>query len=92
MSSLAKKSKRRLALWTLTIRDSFVVLLPLTFMGVTATLLANVPFPAVQRVMAWMLGTGWRALMDSVVNATNGVFGLALAVVVAIRLTRRLGA
>lgn len=92
MSSLAKKSKRRLALWTLTVRDSFVVLLPLTFMGVVVTLLVNVPFPAVQRFMAWMLGAGWRALMDSVANATYGVFGLALAVVVAIRLTRRLGA
>ena len=92
MSSPAKICKRRLALWTLTIRDSFVVLLPLTFMGVTATLLANAPFPAMRHLLAALLGAGWEATMYSVVNATYGVFGLALAVVVSVRLARRLGA
>ncbi|HWW70779.1 MAG TPA: hypothetical protein VN089_12625, partial [Duganella sp.] len=89
MRNLAKCFRRRLALWTLTIRDSFVVLLPLTFLGVTATLLTNVPFPAVHRVIAAILGAGWRDIMGGVVNATYGVFGLALAVVVSIRLARR---
>lgn len=90
--SLAGWCRRRLALWTLTVRDSFVVLLPLTFLGVTATVLANAPFEAVQRLLAVLLGAGWRDIMGGVVNATYGVFGLALAVVVGIRLARRLGA
>ena len=88
----AKICKRRLALWTLTIRDSFVVLLPLTFMGVTVTLLANAPFPAMRQLLIAVLGTGWRGILDSVLHASYGVFGLALAVVVAVRLARRLGA
>ncbi|MBP1203386.1 EAL domain-containing protein (putative c-di-GMP-specific phosphodiesterase class I)/cellobiose-specific phosphotransferase system component IIC [Duganella sp. 1411] len=92
MRNLARRCRRRLALWALTVRDSFVLLLPLTFLGVTATLLANAPFAAVQRVLAALLGDGWRDIMDAVVNATYGVFGLALAVVVGIRLARRLGA
>ena len=87
-----KICKRRLALWTLTIRDSFVVLLPLTFIGVTVTFLANAPFPAINQLLVVVLGTGWRADLDSVMNATYGVFGLALAVVVAVRLARRLEA
>ena len=90
MRRLAKSGKCRLALWTLTIRDSFVVLLPLTFMGVTATLFANAPFPAMRELLVAVLGTGWRAVLDSVVNASYGVFGVALAVVVAVRLARRL--
>ena len=81
MRRLAKSGKCRLALWTLTIRDSFVVLLPLTFMGVTATLFANAPFPAMRELLVAVLGTGWRAVLDSVVNASYGVFGVALAVV-----------
>lgn len=92
MRNLATWSRRRLALWALTVRDSFVVLLPITFLGVAATLLVNAPFPAVRQVMAAMLGAGWRDITGGVVNATYGVFGLALAVVVSIRLARRLGA
>ena len=71
----AKICKRRLALWTLTIRDSFVVLLPLTFMGVTVTLLANAPFPAMRQLLIAVLGTGWRGILDSVLHASYGVFG-----------------
>ena len=90
MSAHRKKVLSRLALWTVTVRDSFVVLLPITFFGVTATLLGNVPFPAMHRLLAQVFGAGWQAATQSVVNSTYGVFGLALAVVLSMRLARRL--
>jgi len=88
--ALMKQLWSRLALWVVTVRDSFVVLLPITFFGVTATLLGNLPFPAAHRLMDQLLGAGWQEATQSVVNATYGVFGLALAVVLSIRLARRL--
>jgi len=90
ITTLTKKLLSRLRLWAVTVRDSFVVLLPLTFLGVAATLLGNVPFPAMQRLMVQFLGIGWQEGTQNVVNATYGVFGLALAVVLSIRLARRL--
>ena len=85
-----KKLWSRLVLWAITVRDSFVVLLPITFFGVAATLLGNIPFPAIHRLMDQVVGAGWQAATLTVVNATYGVFGLALAVVLSMRLARRL--
>ena len=90
MHPFAKKLLSRLALWAVTIRDSFVVLLPITLFGVTATLLGNVPIPPIHRVLTTVFGAGWQVATQSVVNATYGVFGLALAVILSIRLARRL--
>ena len=90
MPSLPRKLWSRLALWAVTVRDSFVVLLPITLFGVTATLLGNLPFPAMHRLLAQVFGAGWQAATQSVVSATYGVFGLALAVVLSMRLARRL--
>ncbi len=90
ITGLPKKLMSRLALWTVTVRDSFVVLLPVTFIGVSATLLANLPFPAMHRLMNQVFGAQWLQAVHSVENATQGVFGLALAVVLSMRLARRL--
>lgn len=90
ISALPRKLRSRLTLWTVAVRDSFVVLLPLTFFGVAATLLGNLPFPAIHRLIDPVLGPGWQAATQSVVNATSGVFGLALAVVLSMQLARRL--
>jgi lactose/cellobiose-specific phosphotransferase system IIC component len=90
MQSSPQKLLSRMALWAVTIRDSFVILLPLTFFGVTATLLGNFPVPAIHRLLAQVFGAGWQAATQGVVDATYGVFGLALAVVLSIRLARRL--
>jgi lactose/cellobiose-specific phosphotransferase system IIC component len=84
--------KSRLILWGVTVRDSFVVLLPITFLGVAATLIGNLPFPALRQLMTQVLGSDWAAVIQHVINATYGVFGLALAVVVSVRLTHRLAA
>ena len=48
----------RLASWASAVRDSFVVLLPLTFFGVLATLLGHAPFPALQQGLAQTFGFG----------------------------------
>lgn len=88
--ALPKKLLSCLTLWAVTVRDSFVVLLPITFFGVAATLLGNVPFPAMHRLLDQLLGAGWQTATQSMVNASNGVFGLALAVVLSMRLASRL--
>ncbi|MTV36364.1 EAL domain-containing protein [Duganella radicis] len=88
--ALLRQAAHRPALWAITIRDSFIVLLPITFLGVTATLLNNLPFPAVRGLLSVLLGAGWPQAMQGVIDASYGVFGLALAVVLSIRLARRL--
>ncbi len=82
--------KSRVSLWTSSVRDSFVVLLPFTFFGVAATLLSNFPIRAVHDFLNRTLGAGWPAATTGVVQATYGVFGIALAVVLSMQLARRL--
>lgn len=92
IAALAAAVKARLVIYGVTIRDSFVVLLPITFVGVTASLLLNQPFLTLRELMSRVLGATWPAAIHHVMNATYGVFGLALAVVVSIRLAHRLAA
>ncbi|MTV36361.1 EAL domain-containing protein [Duganella radicis] len=80
----------RLTLWVVTIRDSFIVLLPITFLGMTAVLLNNLPFAAVRDLLGAVLGSGWPQAIPYLIGASNGVFGLALAVVISMRLGRSL--
>lgn len=80
----------RLALWVAAVRDSFMLLLPLTLLGVAATLLVNLPFPALQGWLARLPGGGWQQGAQHVAQASYGMFGLALAVVSSVRLARRL--
>ncbi|WP_343731704.1 EAL domain-containing protein [Duganella sp.] len=87
---LLRRAGGRLALWAIAVRDSFIVLLPITLLGVSATLLSNLPFPAVRQWLAALFGAGWPQAMQCVTGASYGVFGLALAVVLSIRLARRL--
>lgn len=80
----------RVALWTAAVRDSFVVLLPLTFFGVVATLLGHFPVPAVQAWLVQRFGGHWAAATEGVMQATYGVYGLALSIALAMQLARRL--
>lgn len=80
----------RAALWTGAVRDSFVVLLPLTFFGVVATLLGNFPIPVVHDWLMRQFGGHWPAATTGVVQATYGVYGLALSIALAMQLARRL--
>lgn len=80
----------RISLWLGAVRDGFVLLLPLTFLGVAAVLVQHLPWPAYQAWMAGRFGTLWTREVGLVVQASHGVFALALAVAVATQLQRRL--
>ena len=90
MTALPKKLFSRVALWALAVRDSFVVLLPVTFMGVMAIVLWNLPFPSARRMLVDVFGAGWQETAQHMVVVIDSVFGLALCVVLSTRLARRL--
>lgn len=80
----------RLKLWAASVRDSFVILMPLTLFGVVATLIGNFPIQAGRVWLDTYFGPGWTASTDAVVQATWGMYGLALAVVLAMVVGRRM--
>lgn len=86
---MAKLLRLRIRYWLLSIRDSFVSLLPLTLFGVAAILLRNLPFPPYQALLTDWFGSGWQGYLDQVVGASHGIFGMALSVIVAYHLTAR---
>lgn len=90
MQSVPQCLSSRLTLWIGSVRDGFVVLMPLTFFGVAATLIGNFPIPAGRAWLDTTFGPGWTAATDGVVQSTWGMFGLALAVVLASVVARRL--
>ncbi|WP_088284190.1 EAL domain-containing protein [Ideonella sp. A 288] len=80
----------RSQLWAIAVRDSFVALLPLTIFGTAAVLLGNLPIPGWSEWLTRLLGTGWQAATQGVVQGTYGIFGLALAMVLSSQLARRM--
>ncbi|MEO5934134.1 MAG: EAL domain-containing protein [Duganella sp.] len=92
MTALLKKSLSRVTIWILAIRDSFVVLLPITFLGVMAIVLWKFPFPGARRLLVDGFGPGWQDGIRSMVTVIDSVFGLALCVVLSTRLAHRLTA
>ncbi|MDN7176845.1 EAL domain-containing protein [Caballeronia sp. SEWSISQ10-4 2] len=80
----------RPALWLGVVRDSFVTLMPLTFFGLGAVLLQNLPWDTYQSAMASLGGRTWHERLNLIVLATHGVMGLALAPLIAVHLFRRL--
>lgn len=90
MKSLGTKVLRRGRLWLSVIRDAFVVLMPLTFLGLLALVLQHFPWGPYREAMAFLWGTGWASQLDKLINASLGVFGMVLASVVSALLTRRL--
>lgn len=81
---------QRMSLWIISIRDSFITLLPLTFLGVIAILVRDFPLVGYQYLMGLWWGAGWHKSVDVLINATHGLFGLTLSVLVAVHLSRRL--
>jgi len=79
----------RIRLWLIAIRDSFVTLLPLTFLGVIAILAKDFPLPAYQAWMQARWGEGWQTHLQLIIDATHGLFGMALCVLLAIHLASR---
>lgn len=80
----------RLALWARAVRDSYVALLPLTFLGVLATLAQHLPVPGLQRSVSQLAGPAAAQALGHLLDASQGVFGLALAVAVSLQWGRRL--
>ncbi|MBP1203369.1 EAL domain-containing protein (putative c-di-GMP-specific phosphodiesterase class I)/cellobiose-specific phosphotransferase system component IIC [Duganella sp. 1411] len=90
MTALLKKPWSRATLWVLAIRDSFVVLLPITFLGVMAIVLWTLPFPQARRLLVDVFGPGWQSSAHDMVVVIDSLFGLALCVVLSLRVARRL--
>lgn len=82
--------KQRLYLWMIATRNSFVALLPLTFLRVIAELIINLPWPAYQQAMDQWFGAEWREPLQQMINTAFNFFGLFLAAVVAAQLIYRL--
>lgn len=81
---------QRVHFWLMSIRDGFVVLLPLTFLRVLALLAKSFPLPGYQRLMVRIFGSTWQASLNHAMAAFLGIFGVALAAMVAVQLAERL--
>lgn len=77
-------------LWLTMIRDAFIVLMPLTFLGLAALLLLHFPWSGYRDAMTFLWGAGWPEQLDRLIKASHGIFGMVLAPVVATLLARRL--
>lgn len=87
---LKTKIFQRAHLWLTATREGFISLLPLTFLGVAALLLQQLLLLTTPTQLTELFGNKWSVLLDFIVDATHGVFGIALTATVAIRLSARL--
>ncbi|MFP8964963.1 PTS sugar transporter subunit IIC/EAL domain-containing protein [Pokkaliibacter sp. CJK22405] len=88
--TVGARMKRHAHGWLMAIRDSYIILLPLTLFGAAAELFQHFPWPGYTTLMAWAFGEQWMAPLQAMVQATQGIYGLVIAVLVAIHLTLRL--
>lgn len=88
--SLAHLDPLRAALstWARAVRDSYVALLPLTFLGVLAILAQQLPLPGLSGTLATLLGPVAERGVNDLLAASQGIFGLALATMLAVQLGR----
>lgn len=77
-------------LWLIATREGFVSLFPLTFFAVTALLLKQLLLLSIPTQMTDLFGDRWLIVLDFILDATHGAFGIALTTTVAIRLSSRL--
>ncbi|MBN8486911.1 MAG: PTS sugar transporter subunit IIC/EAL domain-containing protein [Burkholderiales bacterium] len=80
----------RTRLWLIAVRDGFVMLLPLTALGIGAVLLNHFPWAPYRELTQACFGPDWVLGLKAVERATIGIFGLALSPLVAVRLSRLL--
>lgn len=78
-----------LALWARAVRDSYVALLPLTLLGVLATLVQHLPLPGLQASASALMGPRAEQALGQLLVASQGVFGLALAVALCLQRGRQ---
>lgn len=81
---------KRASLWLIAIRDSFITLLPITFFGVAAQLAKDIPLPAYQSMLHELWGPNWQQPLQVIIDATHGLFGMMLSVLVSIHVAHRL--
>lgn len=72
------------------IRDSFITLLPITFFGVFAVLVKDLPLPAYQSMMTEYWGADWQKHLQLIVDVTHGLFGVTLCALLAVHVGRHL--
>lgn len=82
----------RFGQWITSIRDSFVTLLPLTFIAVICVLIRDFPLDLYQRVMVEVFGVHWQASISVLIDAVYGLFGIALCLIVAVDLGKYIAA
>jgi lactose/cellobiose-specific phosphotransferase system IIC component len=80
---------KRASLWLIAIRDSFVTLLPVTFFGVIAVLVKDFPLAGYPATMS-EIWPGWQEFLQVIIDATHGLFGMALCILISIHLAHRL--
>lgn len=83
---------KRFGLWVTSVRDSFVTLLPLTFIAVICVLIRDFPLDLYQRAMIATFGSHWQAKISILIDAIYGLFGVALCLIVAVDLGKRIAA
>lgn len=72
------------------VKSGFISLMPLNFLGLFVVLVQNLPFAAYQQGMAWLFGSRWVEQIGLVAAATQGIFGMGLAITVSVHLFRRI--
>jgi lactose/cellobiose-specific phosphotransferase system IIC component len=81
---------KRVHLWMIAIRDSFITLLPVTFFGVIAILIKDFPLPVYQAMMAEYWGVIWQEQLQLIINATHGLFGVTLCALISVHVAHAL--
>lgn len=90
MRQLGSFCLTRASLWLTAIRDAFIVLLPLTFLGLIPLVLQHFPWTPYRDAMTQFWGEGWPLHLERLTRASHGIFGMVLASVIAALLVRRL--
>ncbi|HEY8908139.1 MAG TPA: hypothetical protein VIM63_19130, partial [Rhodoferax sp.] len=77
-------------LWLTTVKDAFIVLMPLNFLGLIALILLYFPGAGYHETMDALWGPEWPTQMTRIFDATHGLFGVVLACVIAVFLFQKL--
>jgi lactose/cellobiose-specific phosphotransferase system IIC component len=81
---------KRVHLWMIAIRDSFITLLPVTFFGVIALLVKDIPLPAYQSMMTGYWGPVWQEHLQLIIDVTHGLFGVTLCALLSVYVAHNL--
>lgn len=80
----------KLPIWLNAVRDSFLSLLPITFMLVIAQILDSFPLPIYHQKMYALFGDGYHVFFSQIIQTVQYSYGIGIAVLVAVHLMRAL--